>query len=73
VFVSFRSCLAVQYQIEIHTGNEQDKALDAAVYMQIFGNVGNTIKLYLEPAMKTFAKNSIERFTVTNNYVGKVE
>lgn len=62
----------VEYNIEVRTGKEQVEPLDSPVYIQIYGNIATTSKLFLEPKGATFAANSTEKFRLSSNYVGEV-
>ena len=62
----------VEYNIEVRTGGEQVEPLDSPVYMQIYGNIATTPKLFLEPKGATFAASSTEKFGLSSNNVGEV-
>ncbi len=64
--------LAVMYNVEVQTGDEQIDPLDSPVYMQIYGTTTTTPKLFLESKNASFAKNSTSKFSVSSNNVGEV-
>lgn len=66
------SVIDVDYNVELQTGKEQIEPLDSPVYIQIYGNIATTPKLFLEPKEATFAANSIEKFRLSSNDVGEV-
>jgi hypothetical protein len=71
--ILFCFLLAVEYDIEVQTGNEQIEPLDSPVYIQIYGTTGTTPKLFLEPKNSSFSKDSISKFHISNNDVGEVK
>lgn len=70
--VAFAWLLAVEYEIEIQTGSEQDQPMDSPVYVQIYGTTTNTPKLFLEPKTGSFTRDSTRKFVVSSNNVGQV-
>ena len=64
--------IAVMYNVEIQTGDEQIEPLDSPVYIQIYGTTTITPKLYLESKNPSFTKDSKSKFTVSSNNVGEV-
>jgi len=71
IFISF--IIAADYNIEIQTGSEQIQPLDSPVYMQIFGTITTTPKLFLESKYASFTKDSIAKFNISSNNVGEVK
>jgi hypothetical protein len=64
--------IAVEYNIEVRTGDEQIEPLDSPVYIQIYGTTTTTPKLFLESKHPSFTKDSIAKFNLSSNYVGEV-
>ncbi|CAF0923501.1 unnamed protein product [Adineta ricciae] len=64
---------AVNYNIEVYTGSEQTEPLDSPVYIQIFGTVSTTPKIFLESKNSSFTKDSQAKFNVDSNNVGQIE
>ena len=64
--------IAVIYNIEVQTGDEQIEPLDSPVYMQIYGNTTTTPKLFLESKTASFTKDSTSKFSLSSNNVGEV-
>ncbi len=70
---NFCLLVAVIYNIEVQTGDEQVETLDSPVYMQIYGTTTTTPKLFLESKNTSFTKNSISKFSISSNNVGEVK
>ena len=68
----FRRFSAIDLEIEIETGDEQEKAVDSPVFLQIFGSTTATPKLFLESKSTSFSKNNKEKFSLSTNNVGVV-
>ena len=69
---AFSWWVAVTYEVEVHTGEEQEKPLDSPAYIQIFGVTTNTPKLFLESKTAAFTKDSKSKFSIPSNNVGAV-
>lgn len=69
---AFSGRVAVTYEVEVHTGEEQEKPLDSPAYIQIFGVTTNTPKLFLESKNAAFTKDSKSKFSIPSNNVGAV-
>lgn len=67
IFATF--IIAADYNIEIRTGSEQIEPFDSPVYIQIYGTITTTPKLFLE---SKYAKDTIEKFNISSNNVGEV-
>jgi hypothetical protein len=65
--------VAVIYNIEVQTGDEQIESLDSPVYMQVYGTTTTTPKIFLESKTPSFTKNSISKFSLSSNNVGEVK
>ena len=59
--------------VEVRTGNEQTDGFDSPVYIQLFGTITNTPKVYLESKYASFAKNSTAKFHFSTNNIGDIE
>lgn len=65
--------IAVLYNIEVQTGDEQIETLDSPVYMQIYGTTTTTPKFFLESKNPSFTKGSTSKFSISSNNVGEVK
>ncbi len=72
VYFYFFHHIAIDYNIEVRTGNQQIQPFDSSVYIQIYGIATATPKLFLESKYESFTKDSIAKFNISSNNVGEV-
>lgn len=63
----------MDYSVAFRTGNEQIDGFDSPIYIQLFGTITNTPRVYLESKYASFARDSIVKFHFSTNNVGEIE
>ena len=69
-------CLSATYNLSIKVGDVKGSGTDGNVYIQLFGERGNTAKIQLRQAGDTrnkFEKGRTYKFTVDTVDIGKVQ